>query len=40
MARELIRIEDVHRAFRPVKVLARVHLRIDEGDSIAVVGHN
>ena len=36
MARELIRIEDVHRAFGPVKVLDSVNLRIDEGDRIAV----
>ena len=40
MARELIRIEDVHRAFGPVKVLDSVSLRIDEGDRIGVVGHN
>ncbi len=40
MARELIRIEDVHRAFGPVKVLDSVNLRIDEGDRIGVVGHN
>ena len=40
MARELIRIEDVHRAFGPVKVLDSVNLRIDDGDRIGVVGHN
>ena len=40
MARELIRIEDVHRAFGPVKVLDSVNLRIDEGDRIGIVGHN
>ena len=40
MARELIRIEDVHRSFGPVKVLEGVNLRIDEGDRIGVVGHN
>ena len=40
MARELIRLEDVHRAFGAVKVLDGVNLRIDEGDRIGVVGHN
>ncbi|MCP4847009.1 MAG: ATP-binding cassette domain-containing protein, partial [Verrucomicrobiaceae bacterium] len=40
MARELIRIEDVHRSFGPVKVLEGVNLRIDEGNRIGVVGHN
>ena len=40
MARELIRIEDIHRAFGPVKVLDSVNLRIDEGDRIGVVGPN
>ena len=40
MAREPIRIEDVHRAFGPVKVLDSVNLRIDEGDRIGIVGHN
>ena len=40
MARELIRIEDVHRAFGPVKVLDSVNIRIDDGDRIGVVGHN
>ena len=40
MARELIRLDDVHRAFGPVTVLDGVNLRIDEGDRIGVVGHN
>jgi ATP-binding cassette subfamily F protein 3 len=40
MARELIRIEDVHRAFGPLKVLDGINLRIDEGDRIGVIGHN
>ena len=40
MARELIRLEDVHRAFGPVTVLDGINLRIDEGDRIGVVGHN
>ena len=40
MVRELIRLEDVHRSFGPVKVLEGVNLRIDEGDNIGVVGHN
>ena len=40
MARELIRLEDVHRAFGPLTVLEGINLRIDEGDRIGVVGHN
>ena len=40
MARELIRIEDVHRAFGPLKVLDGINLRIDEGVRIGVGGHN
>ncbi len=40
MARELIRLEDVHRAFGPLTVLEGVNVRIDEGDRIGVVGHN
>ncbi|MDP6899383.1 MAG: ABC-F family ATP-binding cassette domain-containing protein [Candidatus Thalassarchaeaceae archaeon] len=40
MARELIRLDDVHRAFGAVTVLDGIHLRIDEGDRIGVVGHN
>ena len=40
LVRELIRLEDVHRAFGAVKVLDGVNLRIDEGDRIGVVGHN
>jgi len=40
IVRELIRLEDVHRSFGPVKVLDGVNLRIDEGDRIGVVGHN
>ncbi len=40
MVRELIRLEDVHRAFGPVTVLDGINLRIDEGDRIGVVGHN
>jgi ATP-binding cassette subfamily F protein 3 len=40
MVRELIRLEEVHRAFGPVKVLEGVNLRIDEGDRIGIVGHN
>ena len=37
---ELIRLEDVHRAFGPLTVLEGINLRIDEGDRIGVVGHN
>jgi len=40
VARELIRLEDVHRAFGPSTVLEGINLRIDEGDRIGVVGHN
>ena len=40
MVRELIRLEEVHRAFGPLTVLEGVNLRIDEGDSIGVIGHN
>ena len=40
MPRELIRIEDVHRAFGPLTVLDGVNLRIEEGDRIGVIGHN
>ena len=39
MARELIRLEEVHRAFGPLTVLEGVNLRIDEGDRIGVIGH-
>ena len=38
--RELIRLEDVHRAFGALTVLDGINLRIDEGDRIGVVGHN
>jgi ATP-binding cassette subfamily F protein 3 len=38
--RELIRLEDIHRAFGALSVLEGVDLRIDEGDRIGVVGHN
>ena len=40
MARELVRLEDVHKAFAALKVLDGIDLRIDEGDRIGVVGHN
>ena len=40
MVRELIRLEDVHRAFGAVTVLDGINLRIEEGDRIGVVGHN
>ena len=40
VARELIRLDDVHRAFGPLTVLEGINLRIDEGDRIGVVGHN
>ena len=40
MVRELVRLEEVHRAFGPLTVLEGINLRIDEGDRIGVVGHN
>jgi len=40
LVRELIRLEDIHRAFGAVTVLDGINLRIDEGDRIGVVGHN
>jgi len=40
LVRELIRLEDEHRAFGAVTVLDGINLRIDEGDRIGVVGHN
>jgi len=40
MVRELIRLDDVSKAFGAVEVLAGVNLRIDEGDRIGIVGHN
>jgi len=40
VARELIRLEEVHRAFGPLTVLEGVNLRIEEGDRIGVIGHN
>lgn len=40
MPRELIRLEDIHRAFGAVTVLDGINLRIDEGDRIGVIGHN
>ena len=40
MSRELIRLEDVHKAFGALTVLESVDLRIDDGDRIGVVGHN
>ncbi|HIG02857.1 MAG TPA: ABC-F family ATP-binding cassette domain-containing protein [Candidatus Poseidoniales archaeon] len=40
MVKELIRLEDVHRAFGPVTVFENVNIRIEEGDRIGIVGHN
>ena len=37
MVRELIRLEDVHRALCAVTVLDGINLRIDEGDRIGVL---
>jgi len=40
MARELIRLDDVHKSFGSLNVLEGVKLRVDEGDRIGIVGHN
>jgi len=40
VARELIRLDDVHKAFGSLNVLEGVKLRVDEGDRIGIVGHN
>ena len=40
MARELIRLDDVHKSFGSLNVLEGVRLRVDEGDRIGIVGHN
>ncbi len=40
MSRELIRLDDVHKAFGSLNVLEGVKLRVDEGDRIGIVGHN
>ncbi len=40
MARELIRLDDVHKSFGSLNVLEGVALRVDEGDRIGIVGHN
>ena len=40
MVRELIRVDDIHRAFGPVSVLEGISVRIEEGDRIGIVGHN
>ena len=40
MVRQLIRLDDIHRAFGSVSVLEGVDLLINEGDRIGVVGHN
>jgi len=40
VARELIRLDDVHKSFGALQVLEGVGLRVDEGDRIGIVGHN
>jgi len=40
VARELIRLDDVHKSFGSLHVLEGVGLRVDEGDRIGIVGHN
>ena len=40
MARELIRLDDIHKAFGAVAVLDGIDLRIEDGERIGVVGYN
>jgi ATP-binding cassette subfamily F protein 3 len=40
MVRELIRLQDVHKAFGPLTVFDGINLRVDDGDRIGIVGHN
>ncbi len=40
LARELVRLDDVHKSFGALHILEGINLRIDEGDRIGVVGHN
>jgi len=40
MARELIRLVDIHKAFGPNTIFECINLRIDDGDRIGIVGHN
>ena len=40
MARELIRLDDIHKAFGAVAVLDGIDLRIEDGDRVGVVGYN
>ena len=40
MTRELILIDDIHKAFGPKVVFEGISLRIEEGDRIGIVGHN
>jgi ATP-binding cassette, subfamily F, member 3 len=40
VARELIRLDDVHKSFGSLHVLEGVGLRVDEGDRLGIVGHN
>ncbi len=40
MVRQLIRLDDIHKAFGAVSVLEGIDLIINEGDRIGVVGHN
>ena len=40
MTRELILVDDIHKAFGAKVVFEGISLRIDEGDRIGIVGHN
>ena len=40
MARELIRLVDIYKAFGPNTIFEGINLRIDDGDRIGIVGHN
>jgi ATP-binding cassette subfamily F protein 3 len=40
LARELIRLDDIHKSFGALNVFDGIDLRIEDGDRIGVVGHN
>lgn len=40
MARELVRLDDVHKSFGALQIFDGINLRIDDGDKVGVVGHN
>ena len=40
LARELVRLDDVHKSFGALQIFDGINLRIDDGDKVGVVGHN